>query len=837
MAAPTTVDQALQLVRRSGLVDSGRLASMPPQPAESPKKYAQRLIAAGLLTAFQAEQILLGKWRGFTLGKFKVLERIGCGGNGTVYLCEHTIVRRKVAIKVLPKNKADNPTALTRFYREARAAGALDHPHLVKAHDVDHDHGLHFLVMEYIDGGNLQDVVARCGPLAPARAANYIAQAACGLEGAHVAGLVHRDVKPANMILDRHGIVRVSDLGLARFFCDGKDPLTLRHDENAVLGTADYVAPEQAVNSHEVDARADIYSLGGTFCFLLTGKPPFPGGKAGQKLIWHQVRTPASVRKLRPEVPEEMAAIVARMLAKDPKERFQTAYEVNTALAPWAQQPVPTPTEAELPLLSPAARGGGDVSPSSATLQRTRLAPLQGMASATNSSQIVRGRDDHSATATATHALPGAPMPLTQAETPSSLAADVATQSEDSPPPAPEVISPVRRAGARNLQRGCDSPAARARAQSLRLAAILVVGLLGAAALRWTNSRPAAAPASVPTLIVAHGNSPGTFSSLAEALAHARPGARIVLRADSWEEALEIPGTTAVSVTIEGQAPSGGPVRWRPPQGHPADRPLLKVHGRADLTLSGITLDGENRLSRLVVLAGPCPGLTLRQLYLTGFRETGLTLRSFSGSPENPAILERLRVRPGRGAEAALAIDAPAYAPTAHVEVRDCRLEGPYQAAVVIAGPTLNLTLARNRLYQSGDGLLYRKTILPHPVGLALVHNTFYGMEKSALHFETTPSGGKAVVAANLFARTETLIRVDGAGIPAGFFAGSSGNVCDKTCRGSRTRMEAAVLDFDLCDDAGDDARFLRCPLNGALTKAGFPGVPSTDQARPDTKP
>src|SRR5262249_23735228 len=159
----------------------------------------------------------LGKWRGFTIGKYKVLERLGFGGSGSVYLCEHLIVQRKVAVKVLPHSRSESPAALGRFYREARAAGVLDHPNLVKCHDVDQRNGLHFLVMDYVDGTNLQELVTRFGPMDVTRAAHYICQASLGLQYAHDVGLIHRDVKPANILVDRIGIVRILDLGLARF--------------------------------------------------------------------------------------------------------------------------------------------------------------------------------------------------------------------------------------------------------------------------------------------------------------------------------------------------------------------------------------------------------------------------------------------------------------------------------------------------------------------------------------------------------------------------------------------------------------------------------------------
>jgi serine/threonine protein kinase len=363
MPAPTTTDAFLETVRKSGLIPAQRLEAFVVQAREAvsagtPREMARLLVAAGLITHFQAEQFLQGKHRGFTIGKYKVLERLGSGGMGTVYLCEHMQVGRKAAIKVLPNSQATNPAALGRFYREARAAGVLDHPNLVKAHDIDTDGGLHFLVMDYVDGSSLQHLVARFGPLAVERACHYTRQAAVGLHAAHQAGLLHRDIKPANIMLERNGTVRVLDLGLARFIHDTTDQLTLKYDDRNVLGTADFVAPEQALNSHEVDARADVYSLGATLYFLLAGHPPFPDGKIAQKLIWHQVRQPTPIRQLRAEVPVGLALVLDKMLAKNPAQRYQSAADVVQALAPWAATPLGPPPEEEMPRLSPAAGQG-----------------------------------------------------------------------------------------------------------------------------------------------------------------------------------------------------------------------------------------------------------------------------------------------------------------------------------------------------------------------------------------------------------------------------------------------------------------------------------------------
>jgi eukaryotic-like serine/threonine-protein kinase len=385
MPAPASTHDFIDLVRKSDLIDAERMNAFERALADSgsaldrPQAIAQRMIREGLLTTFQAKQILQGKWRKFLIsGKYKLLEMLGAGGMGAVYLCEHVFMRRLVALKVLPVDKLQDSSALERFYREARAAGALDHPNIVRAHDIDHDGNLHFLVMEFVEGSSLQEIVSKHGPMDVTRACHYIRQAALGLHHAHEAGLVHRDVKPGNLLLDRSGTVKVLDLGLARFFNVHKDNLTEKYDDGSVMGTADYLAPEQAMNN-QVDIRSDLYSLGATFYFLLTGKAPFQEGTITQKLLWHQTKNPPTVREKRPDVPAGVVTIIQKLMSKSPADRYQTPQELIDALAPWTKDPIGPPPAAEMPKLSPAAlkpwaQNSAPVLPPS-TPQRTSLQP------------------------------------------------------------------------------------------------------------------------------------------------------------------------------------------------------------------------------------------------------------------------------------------------------------------------------------------------------------------------------------------------------------------------------------------------------------------------------
>lgn len=344
-AARMTGEAFLSLVRQSGLLDAEVLKRHVREVQEAgtnlsdANAVAEALVQKQVLTRWQADKLLAGKHKGFFLGKYRLMSHLGKGGMSSVYLAEHVLMRRRVAIKVLPQTRVDDSSYLQRFHREAQAVAALDHRNIVRAYDVDQEGSVHFLVMEYVPGQSLQELVAKKGILSPVVAAEYIRQAAEGLAAAHKAGLVHRDIKPGNLLVDDRGTVKLLDLGLARFSSDSDETasLTIAHEEK-VLGTADYLAPEQALDSHLVDARADLYSLGGTLYFLLTGHPPFPEGTVAQRLMAHQTREPVSLRIKRPDVPESFVAIVEKLMRKKPDERYQSAKEASSALFQWLAQ-------------------------------------------------------------------------------------------------------------------------------------------------------------------------------------------------------------------------------------------------------------------------------------------------------------------------------------------------------------------------------------------------------------------------------------------------------------------------------------------------------------------
>ena len=406
MPAPTTVPDLLDRLRKSGLVPADRLdgflaglRASGHDPA-TPADLLERLVEAAMITGFHSNRLAAGKYKGFQLGSYLILDQLGAGGMGQVYLAEHSAMRRLVALKVFPPYSHEDTVARERFLREARATATLDHPNIIRVFDLCLEGKLLYLVMEYVEGISLQALVARHGPLNIAAACHYARQVAFGLQHAYELGFVHRDIKPANLLLDRAGVVKILDLGLVRSEADAASGLTRQLDNRSILGTADYVAPEQAVDSSNVDIRADLYSLGATLYFLLAGRPLFPEGRTAQKLVWQQIKDPAPINRLRREIPQELAEVVHTLLQKKPEDRFQTPTEVFDALGPWDSGDVPAPDDALMPHPPPR-------------VQASRSAvPGTGSRAAGSTSQILAlaMRGSGAVARSATHrALPGGP--------------------------------------------------------------------------------------------------------------------------------------------------------------------------------------------------------------------------------------------------------------------------------------------------------------------------------------------------------------------------------------------------------------------------------------------
>lgn len=310
----------------------------------SAKALATHLLHSGLLTRFQGARLLQGHGPSLRLGQYLLIEELGRGGMGRVFRAEHSAMGRIVALKILSSDLVNSPRAREFFLREVRAASRLHHPNIVTAFDANEVGGVHFLVMELVQGPNLEKLVRERGPLPSQVACEYIRQVAAGLQHAFEQGMVHRDIKPSNLLLkaesdpSRPGLVKISDFGLARLAPiraenAGSNHGTILVEENTIIGTPDYLAPEQARSLHHADIRSDIYSLGCTLFFLLTGRVPYPGTKGLEKIIKHSTDPVPSPSSLAPGIPPEVDDLAARMMAKDPADRPQTPLEAAEAIA------------------------------------------------------------------------------------------------------------------------------------------------------------------------------------------------------------------------------------------------------------------------------------------------------------------------------------------------------------------------------------------------------------------------------------------------------------------------------------------------------------------------
>jgi formylglycine-generating enzyme required for sulfatase activity/tRNA A-37 threonylcarbamoyl transferase component Bud32 len=346
--AAVSVNDVVDALRQFRLLEPQQLAGLTNLASRfpEPRALARELLQRDWLTPYQVNQLLTGQAASLVLGQFVLLERLGEGGMGLVFKARQLRLNRLVALKVIRRDRLTNAEAVKRFQREILAAAQLSHPNVIAAYDADQAGDALFFAMEYVDGTDLSRMVKESGPLPVPLACDFIRQAAQGLQHAHSKGLVHRDIKPSNLLVawgasrNARGpadgstgrpLVKILDLGLARLHEPSEDASMLTQ-EGSVMGTIDFLAPEQAKDSHRADSRSDLYSLGCTFYFLLAGHVPFPGGMATERLLKHRLDEPVPVEKQRPDIPAGVAAIVRRMMAKKPEERFQSAAEVVAAL-------------------------------------------------------------------------------------------------------------------------------------------------------------------------------------------------------------------------------------------------------------------------------------------------------------------------------------------------------------------------------------------------------------------------------------------------------------------------------------------------------------------------
>ncbi len=348
----------LKSLREHGLIGDRQFDELSAAFEDStpPLAIAESLRERGLLTPYQVSRLNEGKGRELVLDRYVLLRPLGEGGMGQVFKARHQKMDRVVALKVIKPDRLSSRHAVERFEREIRAVANLSHPNIIQAYDAGEEGETHYFVMEYVDGIDLGNLIKRDRRLPVAQACDYVRQAALGLQHAHERGMVHRDIKPSNLLLTHpdpssnphlsdsgakpypFGLIKVLDLGLALLRQpDGPEPTAMTNPE-VVMGTPDYMSPEQAADAHKVDVRSDLYSLGCTLFHLLAGEPPYSGGSVMEKLIKHQVDPVPALASRRADVPPGVAAVVARLLAKNPAERFQKPIDLAQALAPFCRE-------------------------------------------------------------------------------------------------------------------------------------------------------------------------------------------------------------------------------------------------------------------------------------------------------------------------------------------------------------------------------------------------------------------------------------------------------------------------------------------------------------------
>lgn len=328
MATVNSLKDYLKVVRRSGLVDEthlNKLLDLMQQealPATLDLETASRgLVKAKLVTRWQNQMLMRGLSKGFFLGRYKLLHQIGSGSMARVYLAQHTLMNRRVAIKILHEHGELKESHRIRFQRESHTLGALDHPNIVRIFDFNTDGKFYYLVLEYVAGPTLKDLVRKRGPVSLPTAIYYLRQVAFGLRHIHENQLVHRDLKPGNILVGPEDVVKISDLGLVQLMKQEEDSLTVQ--DGTMLGTADYLAPEQGMNSHEVGPPADVYSLGCSLFYMLRGEPPFSGDSLAARLMAHH-RQPPPYLNPDPEksiYPTDLDELYLQMMAKRPEDR------------------------------------------------------------------------------------------------------------------------------------------------------------------------------------------------------------------------------------------------------------------------------------------------------------------------------------------------------------------------------------------------------------------------------------------------------------------------------------------------------------------------------------
>ncbi len=846
MPTKPSADSFLSAVRQSGLVEEGQLKKFWQSFDEAGKdktdtdQIVSELVGNNLLSKWQIDKLLQGKHKGFFLGKYKLISLLGSGGMSAVYLAEHTLMRRRVAIKVLPQARIEDSSYLERFHREAQAVASLDHPNIMRAYDVDQEGKVHFLVMEYIEGQSLLELVNTKVQLNYVHCAEYMRQAAEGLSHAHEEGMIHRDIKPGNILVDKRGVVKILDMGLAMFFDPaGKDDeeasLTIQHDER-VLGTADYLSPEQALNSHQVDVRTDIYSLGCTFYFILTGHPPFPEGSLAQRLLYHQTRQPAPVEKDRPDVPASLSAILRKMMEKKPEDRYQTATQVQEALSKWliefgdaewreknamlvaasggSGKGAPPPTASVVPPMARPVAQSAPVIPMAS--QVVNAPPTAWPAPPVAAPPVAAPQFPQGFPAVALAQPVAAPAPVL---TPQFPASPVVASAPPTAMPAPNFAPPVavatapqpasqfgdfgsfdpseftvttetntaiKPSSASTIKQSTKFKANKQAVEKLLQKVLqnkqtrLIAG--GVVAFVFVVMTVAYFMQSSPpkkTLTRKSQRIPefvvgtgGKFKSISAALDALRESGGIKPR-------IKVTGRKIYSEPLSFKDLPAGTRIYADDEGgptitgSPGAEPLLDISNAKGLVIEGFNLNAEGK-DIGIRLSGKLPQVGISRCVLSGFAKQGIVLEGAQGDTTNRVLLDNVTLRIAKPTGTGITVTKGA-SPTSFVTIDNCRLFGPMLEGVAIDTSCEDVKIMKTIFFKVDVGVRFRGDQLTlKDVGLA--NNTFFKL-KQGIVLAAMPSkkSDKIVFLNNLFDQTEGADLVVEKGFVSTDFAGLAG--------------------------------------------------------------
>jgi serine/threonine protein kinase len=726
MTSPKTASEFVQVLEQASLIAPVHLQKIrnqipePNTPGFDSKSFAKALVKEGLLTPFQAKRLMAGRREGFFIGKYRLLDILGQGGMGRVYLAEQITMKRAVALKLIRFGEHENPTVLVRFAREARAAAKLCHPNITQAYDFDQAGDYHYIAMEFIEGITIQDWVHKIGVAPWAQTAYYIWQAANALDHAHQAGLVHRDIKPGNLMIDVSGMLKLLDLGLVNIPTDD-DSLTMAQ-RDLILGTADYVAPEQAVDSHTADIRADLYSLGGVAYYMLTGRPPFEGKSAAQKIIAHQTKDLQPVQETTPDIPKRFADIVHKLMAKKPEDRYQTPAELVHALKSFAQvaaRPTP-PYDLSLVRFSRETvdkylRFGVDAPPANNVPP-----PSFGMMTMSDfrvpaDSLTPKPTGDLGSSVIKKIAKPMTPRdgtaapksgPRSSAEKSPKSSAGIVTKNTPTPP--------TRKRPMQADEATSKQPETNAAKRRLRLAIFFIVPNLIAAAvvlamlLRSPQPEPGKdRPAAPPRATVAIGQN-DSVAALAKAVAEVAPDGQVLLEARSGS-------LQSASVLVVGskQRNRGNFTLASKDKNDlvtltaVGNEPILRITSADGFLLRDIVLDGRGQSGPLVEIHGRNPGVTLQNVIIRNVTGEAIRIIDAQGSPDRPIRLINLSFSMADGS-VPISLQANSFDGwSRNIEIVGCALNGRAAAGMLVAQPVDGLTIRSCVFSQATHGIRF----------------------------------------------------------------------------------------------------------------------------------